>query len=137
MSYRASFSGTIWEDALRRAKQIYETRSGETVTCPISSCRQPNKYFSNPRNLRHHAHTYHSESINFTLSRQTTESREEYANIMEVDDVVFNTIDVLNPAPRPMNNSDSFIIIKHENNLQFQVKTINLFFINLIVCFSL
>lgn len=121
MTYRASFSGTIWENALRRANQIQQTQSEETVTCPISSCQHPNKFFSNPRNLRHHAHTYHRESINFKLSKQATEPSEEDAIMMEVDNVAINTTSILNPAPRPINDNDSLIIIRHENNQQFQV----------------
>lgn len=124
MSSRASFRGTIWESALLQATQIQRARSDDTVVCPIPSCRHPNKFFSNPRDLRRHAHTYHSESI--MLPNQSNELPEEVDDMMVVDDVAFNTISILNPAPLSINDSDSFIIIKYENNQHFKVNLKNL-----------
>lgn len=119
---RTSFRGTIWQDALQRAHFIHDSGIDETVICPVLSCRNPNKTFTKPSDLRYHAHKYHKETINYKNSDQPIQQTEEDYDFMEVDQNDSPQVQLLNPAPRP-NLQESFIIIKHENDPNFQVNT--------------
>lgn len=124
MTLRASFRGTIWELPLRRVTQIQEEGSENTVECPVLSCRIPYRFFKNPRTLRKHAHTYHSDTFVKKPSLHFNNTASEDFNDMHVDTTdVPRSIEILNPALRTCNTEESFLIEKHEDNPDFQVKT--------------
>lgn len=117
---RISFRGTIWEDALRRAYFNTINKIDETVTCPVPSCRNVNKFFNCPQSIRYHARIYHEETLSIRHIDQQIQQNDEEYDFMDVDQTDLLQVQILNPTLRP-NLHESFIIIKHEDNPNFQV----------------
>lgn len=120
---RTSFRGTIWEKAIHRANLIKNSGIDETVTCPVPSCRNSNKFFNLPQSLRKHAIKYHPETITARSNSQPNQSIDDEFDYMEVDqeDCFCEQIQILNPAPKPVLQDESFVIVKHKDNPNFQV----------------